>query len=115
MTPTTRIGIGGEEAHPFLQQRRIWLLDVLGGVPPRPLTDAVRYRDEEAMWSADGSHILFGRMDYEGHASLWLIESSGANPRQVCRLAFSHLAPAVDDWFGYYGYVDWRSAFDWRR
>jgi hypothetical protein len=67
------------------------------------------------MWSAEVSRILFGRMDYEGHASLWLMESGGANPRQVCRLAFYRPAPAADDWFGYYGYVDWRSAFDWRR
>ena len=111
ITPGSRVGIGGgEEAHVYLQQRKIWLLDPGGGYPPRQLTNDPRYRDEEPMWSADGGHILFGRMDYEGNRSLWLMEANGANPAQMCNL------PAGEEsWFGYYGYIDWRSCFDWRR
>jgi dipeptidyl aminopeptidase/acylaminoacyl peptidase len=115
MTPDTRIGIGGgEEAHRALQQRKIWVIDAASGAT-RQITHDPRYRDEEPMWPADGSHILFGRMDYDGHASLWLMEASGANSREVCRLAIYDAFGKADSWFGYYGYTDWRSAFDWRR
>jgi WD40-like Beta Propeller Repeat len=115
VTPDTRIGIGGgEEAHRALQQRKIWLLDVVSGAT-RQITRDPQYRDEEPMWSFDGNHILFGRMDYDGHASLWLMEPSGANPREVCRLSIYDKFGKADSWFGYYGYTDWHSAFDWRR
>lgn len=106
---------GGEEAHVYLQQRKIWLLDVAGSNPPKQITSDALYRDEEPMWSADGSHILFGRMDYEGHKSLWLMEPSGANAVQVCRLQVPDDFGDQDSWFGYYGYIDWRRGFDWRR
>ena len=43
------------------------------------------------------------------------MESGRANPRQVCRLAVYDQGRTAEGWFGYYGYVDWRSAFDWRR
>jgi dipeptidyl aminopeptidase/acylaminoacyl peptidase len=115
-TADMRIGIGGGEvAHRFLQLRKIWALDPVGGAPPRQLTADPRYRDEEPLWSADGSHILFARMDYDGHASLWLIESSGSGAREICRLRVYGDSPAEVGWFGFYGYIDWRTAFDWRR
>jgi Tol biopolymer transport system component len=107
---------GGEEAQAALHQRKIWLLDPAGAAPPRQLTGDVRYRDEEPLWSADGSHILFGRMDSNAHTSLWLTEASGARLAQICPLKIYHpLEGDKDSWFGYYGYLDWRSAFDWRR
>lgn len=106
---------GGKEAHAFLHQRRVCLLDPVGDGPPRQLTGDARYRDEAPEWSADGSHILFGRMDFDGHTSLWLMESNGGNPAQVCRLQISDPLGRGDNWFGYYGYTDWRDAFDWRR
>lgn len=118
VTPQTRIsGIGGgEEARAYLQQRKIWLLDPAGGNAPLQLTSDPKYRDEEPLWSADGSHILFARMDYAGHPSLWLMESTGANPVQICTLKVHGDLPGDEaGWWGYYGYVDWRSAFDWRR
>jgi Tol biopolymer transport system component len=113
--PNMRLGIDGEEAHGFLQQRKIWVVEVSGNSPPRQLTSDPHYRDEEPLWSADGSHILFGRMEYEGRTSLWLIESSGANARQVCPLALYRKSAITPGWSGYYGYIDWRVAFDWRR
>jgi Tol biopolymer transport system component len=108
---------GGEEAHVYLQQRKIWLLDPEGSNPPRQLTSDYRYRDEEPMWSADSSYILFGRMDYQGHASLWLMDANGAGAMQACRLSVADPSTGQDEdtWFGYYGYTDWRKYFDWRR
>jgi Tol biopolymer transport system component len=116
--PDDYIGLLGDDAHPYLQQRKIWLLDPEGSRAPRQLTSDYRYRDEEPTWSANGGYILFGRMDYEGHASLWLMDSSGVGAMQVCRLSVAD--PLTDkeddgDWFGYYGYIDWRKYFDWRR
>ena len=99
-----------------LHQRKIWLLDPSGAAAPRQLTSDPHYRDEEPIWSADGGHLLFGRMDYNAHASLWLMESDGSNLAQVSPLKiYDDLERSEDSWFGYYGYVDWRSAFDWRR
>lgn len=116
VTPDSNIDIGGgEEAHAYLQQRKIWLLDVAGSNPPKQLTNDPRYRDEEPLWSADGSRILFGRMDYDGHKSLWLMEASGANAVQVCRVQIGDDFGDPDSWFGYYGYINWRKGFDWRR
>ena len=115
--PAARVNAvgGGEEAHAYLQQRKIWILDPAGANPSRQLTGDPKYRDETPLWSADGSHLLFGRMDYDGHASLWLMASNGANLKQICPLKIYDGLSDEDSWFGFYGYTDWRSAFDWRR
>ncbi len=115
--PADRInGVGGgEEAHAYIQQRKIWILDPSGANPPRQLTGDPKYRDEAPLWSADGGNLLFGRMDHDGNASLWLMESSGANLKQICPLKIYDGLRDKDSWFGFYGYTDWRSAFDWRR
>ena len=70
---------GGEEAHRFLHLRKIWVLDPAGAAPAQQLTEDPRYRDEEPLWSADSSHILFARMDCDCRTSLWLMESNGSN------------------------------------
>jgi len=114
-TPDMRMGIGGEEARRFLQLRKIWVLDPVGAAPPQQLTEDPQYRDEEPLWSADSSHILFARMDYDGHRSLWLMESSGSNTEQVCQLNVYSDSRIEEGWFGFYGYIGWRTAFDWRR
>jgi hypothetical protein len=115
-TPDMRIGIGGGEvAHRYLQLRKIWVLDPSGAAAPQKLTADPRYRDEEPLWSADSSHILFARMDYEGHASLWLMESSGSGARQICQVKVYSDSAMETGWFGFYGYIGWRTAFDWRR
>jgi len=111
-TPESHIGIGGgEEAHAALQQRKIWMLDPSNNNPPRQLTSDTHYRDEEPLWSADGNHILFARMDYEGNSSLWLMDASGVGAVQVCRLGPLH---QDESWFGYYGSIDWHAFFDWQ-
>jgi Tol biopolymer transport system component len=107
---------GGEEAHQNLKQRKIWLLDPSGVAPPRQITDDPHYRDEEPMWSADGSHILFGRLDVGGRMSLWMMEKAGTTFVQLCTTRiYDPIETIHESWFGYYGYIDWRSAFDWRR
>jgi hypothetical protein len=116
-TPETRIRIGGgggEEAHVYLQQRKIWLLDPTAANAPRQLTGDSHYHDEEPMWSADGSQILLARVDYEGHSSLWLMGANGADVVRICGL---QVKGEFEDgsWFGYYGYIDWHAVFDWRR
>jgi dipeptidyl aminopeptidase/acylaminoacyl peptidase len=115
VTPQTRIDVGGDYARGYLWQRKIWLLDPAGAAAPRRLTDDPHYRDEEPMWSADGNHILFGRMDSNSQTSLWLMGADGSGAAQVCHVKLrSDFPRQQDSWFGYYGYLDWRSAFDWR-
>jgi hypothetical protein len=54
-------------------------------------------------------------MDYDDHPSLWQMESSGSNAQQVCQLNLYSDSPIEEAWFGFYGYIGWRTAFDWRR
>jgi dipeptidyl aminopeptidase/acylaminoacyl peptidase len=106
---------GGPEAQTVLARRRIWAVNTAGPRAPRQLTSDRRYRDEEPLWSADGQHILFCRMDTAGGASLWLMGATGDHPVPVSGpLALK--GPAFPDtWFGFYGYIDWRTTFDWHR
>jgi Tol biopolymer transport system component len=101
-------------ARPYMAQRRIWVADASGATPPRPITADNRYRDEEPLWSADGTHILFCRLDTAGAGTLWLMGAEGENPVQVSdALSLKNLSGL--DGYGFYGYIDWRGAFDWRR
>jgi hypothetical protein len=111
----TKIG-GGQEARRVLGRRRIWVADAAGAAPPSVLTREPLYRDEEPMWSADGSRILFCRIDLRDRKSLWLMDSSGASLTKVADLYTDPGLLGVDGtWFGYYGHIDWRRMFDWRR
>jgi Tol biopolymer transport system component len=104
--------VGGEDARLGMMERRIWVINAQGKPQPQQLTDDPAYRDERPLWSADGSHLLFARMDAEGPASLWLIPAEGGDPRQVV----DELGPwpsRDSDWFGYYGHMDWDQLFDW--
>lgn len=98
---------GGEPAHRALMQRRIWLMEA-DGSGGRPLTDDSTCRDERPLWSADGSHILFARLDAEDRASLWLTSVEGGDRQQIVE----ELTPAPE-WFGYYGHIEWDQWFDW--
>ena len=94
---------GGEQARRLLAGRRIWVGDV-------KLTGDSRYRDEEPVWSADGQHILFCRMAHDNTKTLWLMRADGTDAVQLA----GPLAGVDDSWFGYYGYISWRDAFDTR-
>lgn len=87
-------------------QRHIWAADIDGG-PLKQLTTDNNYRDEYPVWSAKGDYILFGRIENQDKASLWLMGADGSNPRQVV----AELSPF--DWFGFYGYVEWDQIFDY--
>jgi len=106
-----RADLGSEEAiRVGLMQRRIWVTDVTGEIEPQRLTDGTAYREERPLWSADGSHLLFARMDAKGRASLWLMAVDGGAPRQVV----DELTPAPDP-VDSYGHIDWETLFDWWR
>jgi Tol biopolymer transport system component len=93
-----------------LMQRRIWMTDVAGEAQPVRLTEGATYREERPLWSADGSHLLFARMDAKGRASLWLMAVAGGTPRQMV----DELTPAPDP-VDSYGHIDWEALFDWWR
>jgi Tol biopolymer transport system component len=108
---------GGEPARRLLEKRRIYMSGVSGTSTPRQLTNDGLYRDEEPMWSADGSHILFARIDRGNNQTLWLMEAESPSPIQVAGplYAGTGLAGLDETWFGYYGYIDWRTMVDWYR
>ncbi len=101
--------IGGKPARQAMMSRSLWLIDA-DGAEPRQLTDGPGYRDERPLWSADGSHLLFARLDAEDRASLWIVPVEDGEPRQMVE----KLTPAPE-WFGTYGHVAWDRLFDWWR
>jgi len=109
-SPATAATVGGgEPARRLLEERRIWITTVSGTSTPKQLTDDALYRDEEPMWSADATHILFARIDRDSNQTLWLMDAENPRPIQVA----GPLYPADQPWFGYYGYIDWRAKLDW--
>jgi Tol biopolymer transport system component/ribosomal protein S16/tetratricopeptide (TPR) repeat protein len=106
--------VGGDDARLGMMERRIWVVNAQGKPQLQQLTDDPTYRDERPLWSADGSHLLFARMDAEGQASLWLIPAAGGESRRVMD-ELTPLPGPASGWFGYYGHVDWDQLFDWWR
>lgn len=97
----------GESLAQELLQRRIWTMET-GGAAPHALAPNSAYRDERPLWSADGNHILFARIDAKGRASLWVVPSAGGTPRQLV----DELTPAPDP-SGYFGAIDWDYFYSW--
>jgi len=106
---------GGDEARRLLEKRRIWIGEASGTNRSRQLTNDVAYRDEEPMWSADGTHILFCRIDRDNNKTLWLMDAESSRPLQVAGPLYANpgLLRPDETWFGYYGYIDWRTMVDW--
>jgi hypothetical protein len=105
--PVLKGEAGGERAIAALGERCIWAArgDATGR---RQLTDGPAYRDERPLWSADGQHILFARIQ-EQQVSLWLMGSDGSQLQQVVK----EISPAPAVPFGVYGHVEWQQLFDW--
>ncbi|HEX2034466.1 MAG TPA: hypothetical protein VHS99_09800 [Chloroflexota bacterium] len=100
-------GAAGEgPAAEALQQRRIRLVQPQGQ-DQLQLTDMAGARDERPDWSADGSTILFVRLQDE-RAQLWLTDAGGSNQRAVGEELTPNPAAA-----GAYGYVRWALTYDW--
>ena len=81
-----------------MNQRRIWLMRP-NGSEAHALTNDREYRDEYPLWSRDGSHVLFARVDSAGKASIWLIGMDAGRPRRIV----TGIEPPSD----YYGYTPW--------
>jgi Tol biopolymer transport system component len=111
--------VGGNAALAALMQRRLVVIDVSGQSPPIQLTDDPDYRDESPRWTADGSGIVFARIDTANSVSLWLAPISGAAPTELVGdlspsplgEPVSGLAPS-DDIFGFYGHLVGDRLFD---
>ncbi len=100
-------------SEPTLQElmaRRVWVADAAGEGRPQQITDDPGYRDEFPRWSADGTYLLFARINAKGRASLWIVPAGSGALRQVV----DELTPAPDP-IGTYGHVEWDNLFDWWR
>jgi heat shock protein HslJ/dipeptidyl aminopeptidase/acylaminoacyl peptidase len=103
---------GGDPAREAVFQRRIWITD--GDSPePRQLTGDPAYRDERPLWSADGSHLLFVRMDQQEGVSLWLLPVDGGAPQQQVAGGLGPWPDPSPGWSGFYGHLDWDTLFGW--
>jgi len=104
--PNDTEAAGGERAKQALAERRIWIMNADGQQRRRLTTDA-QYRDEYPIWSKDGQHILFMRMDTQNIISVW---SVGVYDKTLMKLVDQIMGPAAkDSWFGYYGHLGWPS------
>jgi len=107
-----RVG-GGDAARAALFGRRIWMAPADGSAPRR-LTGDEGYRDERPLWSVDGSHVLFLRMDEEEQVSLWLVPTGEGSPQPVAE-GLDPWPGGQSGWFGSYGHLDWDALYDWWR
>lgn len=79
----------------------IWVMNY-DGSDKRQLTGAPDYGDHRPLWSSDGQHILFIRVQDE-KASFWLMNGDGSDQRPIVQgLAYPS---------NYYGHVDWDTLF----
>jgi len=105
---------GGDAAKAALAQRKIWAMDA-DGSNQHALTDDAAYRDEYPQWSADGSRILFVRLDVHDNASIWTMSSNGGERRAVVP-GFDPSTLRTDAaWLGYFGHISWDNVMDWWR
>ncbi|MGA2286685.1 MAG: hypothetical protein ABSG55_10505 [Dehalococcoidia bacterium] len=97
----------GADEIPLLADRRIWTM-AADGTNQRQVTTDVAYRDERPLWLADGSLILFARVDASLHASLWLVDSAGGAPQHVVDLITGQ-GQVPDN----HGIVSWDTIYDY--
>ncbi|HJT89651.1 MAG TPA: hypothetical protein VJ732_17400 [Bryobacteraceae bacterium] len=109
-----RVGVSFEQQQATLGTRRIWVMDNQGAAR-RQLTHDDRYRDERPLWSADGAHILFARVDPAGGISLWIMRNDGSELAEVADSLSVPPQAFQSPRREYYGHIRWESFFDWRR
>jgi len=101
-------GGSGDDARAGLRKRHIWLMSS-DGSSKKQITGDPSYRDERPLWSFDGQHILFARMQ-QGQGEIWIMQTDGSNQQKVVGdLVFD---PELQG-FGYYGWINWSMWFDW--
>ena len=111
---------GGNDAQAALMARRLWMASA-DGSGEQELTADSAYRDVHPLWSGDGDHLLFVRVDARDLATLWLVQLGADSPvRVVDELTQGSGGPKYfDDWqttvVPYYGHMDWSVLLDWWR
>lgn len=88
-------------------------IEVSNTTERRQLVDDPAYRDENPLWSATGSHLLFARIDRDERVSLWLLPAGGGEAQEV--VGPLSPPPPGTGWAGVYGYVEWSQYYDWWR
>jgi hypothetical protein len=104
-----RLAAPGKAEEQSIRSRRIRVAEIGPQGRTSQLTRDSRYLDEEPLWSRDGNHILFCRMDANDARTIWLMRSDGSELRQVA----GPLRPPADlsgledfGYFSFYGYMD---------
>lgn len=104
---------GGDPATASLAKRRIWVMN-RDGSGQTQLTNDPAYRDERPQWSADGSQLLFARLDQAGKASLWLMNADGSGLTKVVDNVDLPGAAGAFGGLGDHGHLNWDAAFAWQ-
>jgi hypothetical protein len=108
ITPQLRLGADPQTVQRCMRSRRIYTANLSKNDRPQQLTNDSQYADEQPIWSANGDHILFCRLDAKDARTIWLMRNNGAEARQIA----GPLRPPPEI---YYGHTEWRSLFDWWR
>lgn len=74
------------------RRRHLWVTTLNGHTQLRQLCSDNAYIEDAPQWSADGTRLLFTRIDVHGKASLWAIDSRGGAPRRIV----DHLSTTVE-------------------
>ena len=106
--PDKGAATAGSDPSQLAADRRIWVMG-WDGSDQRQLTSDQIYRDERPLWSADGSRVLFARLDAALNASLWLVASDGGTPRRVVDVIGTQAAGVQD----HLGLVSWDAIYDY--
>ncbi len=99
-----------EEFAQLVAGRHIWVVNS-DGSGKRRVTDDRQYRDEQPLWSKDGSMILITRVTAGGSVSLWLMSVDGGQPQKVASIDTTS-QPSL---WRYPSGLGWGYFFDWWR
>ncbi|MBI3286943.1 MAG: PD40 domain-containing protein [Chloroflexi bacterium] len=84
----------------------IWLMNV-DGTEKHQLTFTENAGEHYPLWSPDGEHILFVRVE-NNRSGLWIMETDGGKQRQVAELGAAPPPPS-----NYYGHIDLTGLYAW--